>query len=391
MAKVVTGIDVGTYNVKVVIAELESGRSAPRILGTGYAESRGMRQGYVLSVPEAARSISAALNQAARAARVRPKRAYIGIGGLGLEEATSRGEVVVERGDSEVTARDIPRAVAQARAALPPAAVLNRRVIHEIPLRFFVDGARVLGRSPVGLKGARLAVDMLFITALERHMHDLVAAVEEAGVEVDDVIASPIAASFVVLSKMQKRVGCVLANVGSETLSIAVFEDSIPISVKVFPVGGADITNDLALGLRIIPEEAEQLKHGAILGAPFPKRKIDDIIARRIADMFKLVETHLKKIHKDELLPAGVVITGGSSALTNIAEIAKSSLRLPSRTASAAEALARTLELRDASWAVACGLTVWGGGEGASMEVASAENATTPLSSTWRWLKKFLP
>src|SRR5581483_12035565 len=98
-----------------------------------------------------------------------------------------------------------------------------------------------------------------------------VSAVEEAGVEVEDVVAAPVAASFVALTKMQKRVGCVLANIGSETLSIVVFEDMTPISVKIFPAGASDITHDLAIGLKISPEEAEQLKHGAVLGAPFSK------------------------------------------------------------------------------------------------------------------------
>lgn len=97
---------------------------------------------------------------------------------------------------------------------------------------------------------------------------------------------------------MQKRVGCVLANVGAETLSMVVFEDSRPISLKVFPTGGSDITNDLALGLRIPPEDAEQLKQGAVLGSSFPKKKVDDLIARRVSDMFKLIESHLKKLVK---------------------------------------------------------------------------------------------
>jgi cell division protein FtsA len=101
-------------------------------------------------------------------------------------------------------------------------------------------------------------------------VHDLVAAVEEAGLEVEDVVAAPLAASFIALSKMQKRVGCVLANIGAETLSIIVFEDNTPTSIKVFPVGAADITNDMALGLRISPEEAEQLKSGRGLKRAVP-------------------------------------------------------------------------------------------------------------------------
>ncbi len=389
MANHVTGIDIGTYHVKVVIAEpSEDPRQLPRILGTGYAESRGMRQGYIVSIPEVSRSISAAVAQASKAARVKVKRVYLGLGGIGLEEAFSRGETVVERGDSEITARDIPRAIKVSEDALPPAAKLNRKVIHTIPLRYSVDGVKVLGKNPVGMKGNRISVETLFISCLERHVADLAAAVEEAGFEVDDVCAAPLAASFVALNKMQKRVGCVLANIGSETLSVIVFEDSVPISIKVFPVGASDITNDIALGLRISPEEAEQLKQGAVLGAPYPKRTIDTIVNRRVQDMFKLVEAHLKKIGKDELLPAGIILTGGGSALQTVADLAKAVLRLPSR-AAALEGNQK-MQLRDSSWAVAYGLTIWGFSEG-ELEPREQSGIGDIVRGAWRWFKKFLP
>ncbi|MBP9710845.1 MAG: cell division protein FtsA [Candidatus Pacebacteria bacterium] len=392
MQKIVTGIDIGTHQVKVVIAARpESPRDAPKILGTGYAESRGVRQGYVVSVPDVARSIAAAVAQASKAAQVKVKRAYIGVSGVGLDEAFARGETVVERGDSEITSRDIPRALQMAEGALSPSSTLNRKVIHTIPLRYSVDGMRVMGRSPIGMKGARIAVETLFITCLERHVHDLVAAVEEAGIEVEDIAASPLAASFVALNKMQKRVGCVLANIGSETLSIVVFEDNIPISMRVFPTGGTDITNDLALGLRISPEEAEQLKHGAVLHSTFPKKKIDDVISKRVSDMFKLVEAHLKKIGKNELLPAGVILTGGASSVHTMAETAKAVLRLPSRHASLAEGSNSKIELKDATWAVAYGLTIWGFTQGNDLENAPQSGFTDVMRLTTKWLKKFLP
>ncbi len=391
MAKHVTGIDIGSYHVKVVIAERsDDPRLPPRILGTGYAESRGLRQGYIVSIPEVARSVAAAVSQASKAARVKVKHVYIGVGGIGIEESFSRGETVVERGDSIITARDLPRAEKVSFEALPAVARQNRKILHTIPLRYTVDGVRVLAKNPIGMKGQRISVETLFITCMERHVTDLQTAVEDAGFEVDDVCASPLAASFVALSKMQKRVGCVLANIGSETLSVIVFEDSVPVSIKVFPVGAADITNDLALGLRISPEDAEQLKMGAVLGAPYPKRKIDDIIGKRVSDMFKLVEAHLKKIGKDELLPAGIILTGGGSSIQTVADLAKAVLRLPSRTAPVAEG-AQKMQLRDSSWAVAYGLTIWGFDGGHELESPEHNTLTEMFSNLWRWFKKFLP
>jgi len=190
---------------------------------------------------------------------------------------------------------------------------------------------------------------------------------------------------------MQKRVGCVLANIGAETLSIIVFEDATPISVKVFPVGATDITNDLALGLRISPEEAEQLKQGAVLGAPYPKRKIDDVIAKRVNDMFKLVESHLKKIGKDELLPAGIILTGGGSSIQTMSDLAKAVLRLPSRVASLEGGAGAKMQLKDGSWAVAYGLTIWGL-QGSDLEGPNNDSGIgEAFKSMWRWFKRFLP
>ncbi len=393
MSTIVTGIDVGTYHVKVVIAEQAADpRQLPRILATGYAESRGLKNGYITSIPEVSRSVAAAVAQASKAAHVKVKRVYLGLGGIGLDEAFGRGESIVEKGNAEITERDIPHAIAASEKALAPALILNRKIIHTIPLRYAVDGQRVMGGSPIGMKGVRIAVETLFITCLERHVNDLVSAVEEAGFEVEDVVAAPIAASFVTLSKMQKRVGCVLANIGAETLSIAVFEDTTPISIKVFPVGASDITNDLALGLRIAPEDAEQLKQGAVLGAPFPKKKIDDLIAKRVSDMFKLIEAHLKKIGKNELLPAGIILTGGGSAIQTASDLAKTILHLPSRLASFEDGAGSKVQLKDGTWAVAYGLTIWGITQGGDMgEPTHQSELKELLKNFFRWFKKFLP
>ena len=171
------------------------------------------QQSYIISIPETARSIAAAVAQASKAAQVKVKRAYIGIGGVGLDEAFARGETVVERGDSELTGRDIPRVLGAAEHALAPTALLNRRVLHTIPLRYSVDGVRVMGRSPIGLKGVRLSVEALFITCLERHVSDIVSAVEEAGIEVEDVAASPLAASFRFFTNSDKSLSTVLLGI----------------------------------------------------------------------------------------------------------------------------------------------------------------------------------
>ena len=150
--------------------------------------------------------------------------------------------------------------------------------MHTIPLEFRVDGARVLGK-PEGLQGAKLAVDALLITMLEKHHDDVVSAVENAGIEVQEVMASPLAASITALTKAQKTAGVALANIGSETLSVIVFDNDMPVSLKVFPLGSNEITNTLALSFQIPLAEAEQLKRGAVTGSDISPKKMQQVVS----------------------------------------------------------------------------------------------------------------
>src|ERR1035437_7743881 len=175
---------------------------------------------------------------------------------------------------------------------------------------------------------------MLFIPCIDHHLNDILESVEGAGIRVEDVMAAPVAASLVTLTKSQKIAGVVLCNIGAETVSIAVFENSVPVSLEVFPIGSTDITNDIALGLKVPLEEAEQIKIGAITGNSYPRKKLEEIIEARLSDIFELIEAHLKKIGRSGLLPAGIVITGGGAGLGTIEDMARVALRLPSRVGS---------------------------------------------------------
>jgi cell division protein FtsA len=386
--RIITGIDVGTYQVKVVITRAESKRGStgrPEVLGTGFAESRGLRNGYIINESDVTRSVRAAIEQAEKVADVTVKDAYISMGGIGLDEVHARGEVITSRADSLITDVDIEKALEDSEERILER-IPNRRVLHAIPLAFQIDAQTVFGR-PHGMKGTRLEVDTLFVTTFEQHVNDLIAAIESAGVAVRDVMASPIAGSLVMLSKAQKRAGCVLANIGAETVSIVVFENSTPISVKVFPIGSSDITNDIALGLRVPLDEAEKIKRGGMSSAAYSKRKLDEIVAARLTDIFELIDAHLKKIKRDGLLPAGVILTGGGSGIATVQELAKAALRLPSRIATL-EPLQHT-KIKDASWAVAYGLCVWGTSGSASED--GIHVARRAGGAFMQWFRQFLP
>ncbi len=385
---IITGIDVGTYQVKVAIVRVPKSRDErilPQIIGTGFAESRGLRNGYIINEADVVRSIRSAIAQAEKAAGVSVKKAYLSIGSIGLDEMVATGEIITSRADSEITQIDIEKATADSAERIADH-IPNRKVIHEIPLRYRIDGEEVLGK-PIGMRGTKLEVDTLFITTFEQHLNDLIGAVERTGVYVEDVMASPLAASFVILSKTQRRAGCIMANIGAETVSIVVFEDLTPISLKVFPIGANDITNDIALGLKITLEEAEKIKRGGITGTTYPKKKLEEIINARLSDIFELIDLHLKKIKKDGLLPAGIILTGGGSTTLGIQDLARTALNLPARIATLE--VGKNTKVRDASWAVAYGLCMIGASDGEESTAIGIAKATK--RTILDWLSQFLP
>jgi cell division protein FtsA len=358
--RIATGIDIGTYQVKlVVVEELIDPRTkarTTRILGTGLAESKGLRQGYIVNTEEVAASIREAKAQAESVAHLPIKSGFLAVGGISLDEARATGEAIISRADQEITSLDLEKAEKGAREAAAPG-FMNRIVLHSIPLEYRIDGQKVLG-DPLGMKGIRLEADYLFVTSLAQHAEMLEEAAEAADIEVIDKMASPLAGSYVLLSGEQKMKGCVLANIGAETVSIVVYDEGIPVSVKVFPVGASHITDDIALNLRISLEEAERVKLGKLSGAMYPKKKIDDAVAGRLNTMFALVDKHLKSLNRRGPLPAGIIISGGGAGIGSVSELAKGSLKLPARLAEFR--IGPDAKIRDATWAVAYGLAIWG-------------------------------
>ena len=368
----------------------KNGRKIPRVLGYGFAESRGLRHGYIINESDTISSVKHALRQTEKTSGIKIKRVLMSVGGIGLGSCQSTGSVMVSRADSEVTDIDLEKAIEASESAIPPSFSLNRRIIHTIPLQYKIDGKAVLGR-PEGMRGGKLEVKTLFITALEQHLNDLIDAVEDCGILVDDVIAAPIAASLVTLSKTQKMAGCVLANIGAETVSMAGFENGLPQTLEVFPIGSTDITNDIALGLKISIEEAEQIKLGAITASSYPKKKLDEIIEARLSDIFELIDANLKKISRSGLLPAGVVITGGGAGLGNIENYAKTTLRLPSRIGSLMlpQQQNQKFTIKDASWSVAYGLCILGLTD--EQEPMGIQFAKATRNKLVAWFRQFLP
>ena len=395
-SRITVGIDIGTYEVRVVVSELGKETSLPTVLGTGRAESKGLRHGYTINTADVVKSVRSAVSQAEKSSGIKIKKAFVSIGGVGLSGINSQGSAIIGRADQEITEADVEQALAGAEESIPPALIQNRKIIYSIPTDWKIDGKPVFGRV-LGMKGVKLEVKALFVSCIESHLDDLAEAVEEAGVKIIDVVASPIAASFVTLSKSQKIAGCVLANIGAETVSIVVFENNIPISLEVFPIGGSDVTNDIALGLKISLEEAESIKLGGVTATSYSRKKLEDIISARLGDIFELIEVHLKKIGKSGLLPAGIIITGGSSSINLIEDLARSYLRLPSRIASLnigeglPDGKTGKFQIKDSSWSVAYGLCIMGNLPDEEERLGLRKQGGNIIKKVGNALKHFLP
>ncbi len=373
-SKTTVGIDIGTYEIKVVVAEMPEDRySLPKIIGVGQAETRGLRNGYILNQADAVRSIRKAVKMAEKQSGQKIERAFVSVGGTGLSSAVSDGQIMITRADSEISYLDLEKVSADSQQKIKSDKIVNRKVIHVVPLEYRIDDKEVWG-DPTGLKALKLSAKNLFITCLNSHVEALIETLSMAEIEIIDAIAAPLAAGTVTLSKTDKIAGCVLVNIGSETVSMVVYEKDIPVLVEVFPIGSNNITNDIALGLRVSLEDAEKIKvnkEKLTKNDNVPLGKLDDIITARLKDIFNLVDIKLKEINKSGLLPGGIILTGGGSGIINIEDISRAALRLPAKIASIVDETKKNnanlnlntpsnIKVKDSTWAVAYGLCVIG-------------------------------
>lgn len=354
MSKNITvGIDLGSHLVKVMVVEhiKERDKKTSRIIGTGKSEARGIKNGYINDQEEVVRSIIKSVREAEHRSGIKIRQATLAVGGISLESKLAKGTSIISRADNEVTTLDVQNAVRESEQGLK---LLNRHVIDSIPYTYRLDGKDLYGR-PEGLRGVKLEVTSLFITCINQHLEALVNSVNNAGVDVVDVIAAPLASSVAILTSQQKTAGCILVDIGAETVSLSVFEDGDIISVKVLPLGGRDITNDLALGLKINLDDAEKIKKGEITGS-FDQKDIEEIMEARVTEFFDIIQKFLKRINKDGRLAGGAIIVGGATNNEMTERIAKNILNLP---ITMAGSLGSGV-LKDPAWYVVYGLCMSG-------------------------------
>ena len=346
---------MGSKTTRVVVGEFLKGEKSPKIIGIGENETQGLRHGYVVDPPLATLSVKGAVEAAERASGIKIRRAFVSVGGVSLRGEMSSGSAIISKADGEVTNLDVNKALQDCE---DNSSLNKKKILQVFPISFRLDGKEAQGRLE-GMRGTKLEAKALLVTYSVQHLEDLIEVMGDAGVETIDVIASPIAASQIALSLKQKIVGVALVAIGSETVSLAVFENGLPTSIHTFSIGSTDITNDIALGFKISLEKAESLKLGNIEDN-FSKKKLDEIIEARLSDIFELIENHLKKIKRNELLPAGIVFVGGGANIKGLEELSKSVLKLPSSLGTTEIFGNSKTKLRDSSWFTALGLIISG-------------------------------
>jgi cell division protein FtsA len=408
------GIDIGTYQVKVAIAERSTPLEFPRLIGTGQAQSYGLQHGYINHHSDAIQSIKKAVQEAEQKAKVKINRAYVAIGGMGIDYVITVATVLPSRADNEITEIDIEKAIETAKNSIPQEKIINRKIIDKYIIGFRLDGQAPYTNNPVGLKASRLDVRVIFITVLEHHLNELSEALTAAGIDIERFVASPIAASYVALSHTERQLGCLLVNIGHATVTISIFENGDPRTIKVLPVGSGKITEDLALNLQVSLDDAEKIKlNRENLSDRNKQRKVEDIIRNRLIEIFELVAGHMKESRiPAHRLPGGIILTGGGTNITTIEDLSRATLQLPSRVYRNLEtqkmkerergenkekiAQGQNIQVREANWAVAHGLCVMAlSGDDFFDQTDLGVVATHTIKKVFRkifWkFKKFLP
>jgi cell division protein FtsA len=277
----------------------------------------------------------------------------VSLGAIGLSSHHVNGQAQVSRGDASVTDLDIENAINDAHKSVPD--IRNKAVVHTIPMKYRLDGHDVPG-SIIGVRGNKLEVKTLFITYPLQCMNVLKKSLESAKIRVTDIVAGPIAESIPLLTKKQKIAGVALINIGAEVTSILVYENNIPLLVSTIAVGGNDVTKDIALGMKITLEDAEEIKCGRST-LPHSKRRLEEIVEARLEDMCLKITKEFARIGRQELLPAGIVVCGSSALTPRLEYVFRSELKLPIKIATNELTRLTHDTLRDSGWARCYGLT----------------------------------
>ena len=343
--KLIVGLDIGTSKVLAIVGEVNDDNEV-EIIGYGHHPSTGMSRGVVANIEETVTAIQRAVEEAELMAGCQIFSVYAGIAGAHINSFNSHGMAAVR--DSEVDQNDIDRAIDSATAVMIPN---DQSIIHTLPQEYIIDGQQGI-RSPIGMNGIRLEVNLHMVTASVSSEKNIEKCIRRCGLEVDDIILEQLASCESVLTKDEKELGVCLIDIGDGTTDIAVYSEGAIRHTAVIPIAGYQITNDIAIALRTPTESAEEIKkkYGCALRQLAPaeesievktvgdrpprklsKQTLSDVVEPRVEELFELVRTDLRRNGCEHLIRSGVVLTGGSSKMEGMIELAEEVFHLPVR------------------------------------------------------------
>ncbi len=409
--KIVASLDIGSSKIRTVVGVQESESLVPNIIGVGLSPSTGLRKGAVIDVEETINSISASLEDAERMAGEPINHVFLGVGGNHIESINSKGVIAIGQEHSEINEDDVDRVLEAAQAVTIPS---NRRILRIIPKTFAVDDQKGI-KYPVGMTGIRLEVETHIVTGFDPIVKNIEKCVLQSGVDIDDIIPACLASGEAVLSKRQKELGVVVVDIGCGSTSIGVYEDGSTLHTATLPIGGENVTNDIAIGLKTSIDTAEKLK--IEYGSTIPeevndretidlsllskldthlvsKKQLVEIIEARYHEILLLAKDELIKIHRDGMLPAGVILTGAGAKIPGLIDMARETLNLPAQIGFPQNYDGVVDKIDDPAYATAIGLLIWGsrfeGRHHAGLGLRGV-NLKKGFGSMKKWLKSLMP
>lgn len=373
MDGVIFSIDIGTTKVCALVGELHQGQI--QIVGLGQEPARGMRKGMIVDVAQATVAIAKAIEKAEQSSGYDLSRAFVSMAGEHISSTNSRGTVAIGRNGEGVTHEDIERALDAAQAISVP---YDREIVHLVPRAYTLDDQEEV-RSPVGLHGYRLEVEAHIVTAASPALMNLSRTIDNVGIEVEEFVLNSLASGEAVLEPTERDMGVIVADIGGGTTDLALYRQGTVWHTKVIPVGGFHVTNDIAIGLRVPYEMAEDIKlkygdcrpdqidPGVVLTVePFGGEKIQvgrqdlaQVVEARAEEIFHLILQDIKRSGYDGLLPAGIVLTGGASQLRGITQVAQRILGVPARVAKPKNLVGLVDSLQSPAFSTSIGLLNW--------------------------------
>jgi len=389
--KLIVGLDIGTSKVLAIVGEI-SQTGEIEVIGVGHHPSRGLKKGVVVNIESTVQSIQRAVEEAELMAGCQIHSVFAGIAGSHISSFNSHGIVAIK--DREVDRDDVERVIEAARALAIPA---DQKILHVLPQEFIIDKQEGI-REPIGMSGVRLEAKVHVVTGAVSAAQNIIKCVRRCGLEVDDIILEQLASSLSVLTEDEKELGVCLVDIGGGTTDICVFTDGAIRHTAVIPIAGDQVTNDIAVALRTPTQHAEQIKkkYGCALtqlakadesievpsvgerpARQLSRQTLAEVVEPRMEELFTLIQAELRRSGFEDVIGSGVVITGGSSKLEGMVELAEEVFHMPVRLGLPQFVGGLTNIIQNPIYATGIGLVIFGAkhGDGKSFMDHGMEDA----------------